>query len=153
MADRTFFQDVFERNSSADARNHHLDGTGNRIFERCRNYLFFRCEFDSFDILLFNPRRSINHRAFFRTARRQRLRGRGGFDSVFYSADYFDVSDKSVSENSIKDDNLDPAAKVPNQAEEIEVLMNNGKKWGNFILVKKANCSVRLKFETKTVLR
>ncbi len=105
MADRTFFQDVFERNGSADARNYYPDGTGDRIFERCRNYLFFRYEFNRFDILRFNPRRGINRRAFFRTARRQRLRGRGGFNSVFYSADYFDVSDESVFESLMEDGN------------------------------------------------
>jgi len=103
MADRTFFQDVFERNGSADARHHHLDGISHGIFKFRGNYLFFRYGFDRFDILRFRPRRGINRRAFFRTARSQRLRGRGGFDSVFYSADYFDVSDKSVLESLIKD--------------------------------------------------
>ena len=130
MVERTFFQDVLARNSSADACNHHRDGISNRIFKRCRDYLFFDYWFDRFDILCFRPRRSINRRTFFRTARCQRLRGRGGFDSVFYSADYLDVSDKSVSESLVKDGDLNPAAKVPKHAEEIEELMANanGKK-------------------------
>ncbi len=130
MVDRTFFKDVSTRNSSADARNDYLNGTGNRIFKCRRNRLFSNYRFDRFDILRFRPRRGINRRAFFRTARCQRLRGRGGFDSVFYSAGYLDVSDKSVSETLVKDGDLNPAAKVPKHAEEIEELMANanGKK-------------------------
>ncbi len=103
MADRTFFQDFSARNSSADARHHHLNGISHGIFKFCGNRLFFRYGFDRFDILRFGSRRGINHRAFFRTAHRQRLRGRGSFDSVFYSADYFDVSDESVFESLMKD--------------------------------------------------
>ncbi len=126
MADRTFFQDVSARNGRADARNDYVNGTGNWIFKCRRNRLFFNYRFDRFDILRFRPRRGINRRAFFRTARCQRLRGRGGFDSVFYSADYLDVSDKSVSESLVKDGDLNSAAKVPKHAEEIEELMAKG---------------------------
>ena len=64
---------------------------------------FLRHRLDRFDILRRRPRRGIHRRALLRTARRQRLPGRGGFDSVFYSADYFDVSDESVSEILIKE--------------------------------------------------
>ncbi|CAA9417988.1 MAG: FIG00649449: hypothetical protein, partial [uncultured Pyrinomonadaceae bacterium] len=99
MADRAFFQNIFARNGSADARNDYADGTHDRIFECRWIRLFYYCELNRFDILRFNPRRGVNRRAFFRAARRQRLRGRGGFDSVFYSADCFDVSDQSVSES------------------------------------------------------
>jgi hypothetical protein len=58
--------------------------------------VYFFVTVRQFDILRFDSRRGVNRRAFFRSARRQRLRGRGGFDSVFYSADRFDVSDESV---------------------------------------------------------
>ena len=106
MADRTFFQNILARNGSADARHDYLNGTGDRIFERRRNRLFSRDKFDGFDILRGGHRRGVNRRAFFRTARRQRLRGRGGFNSVFYSADYLNVSDESVYESLMKDANL-----------------------------------------------
>ncbi len=102
MADRTFFQDVFARNGSADARNNYVDGISNRIFKCFRNRLFVNYRFNRFDILRFNPRRGIYRRAFFRTARRQRLCRRCSFNSVFYSADYFVVSDESVSKELIK---------------------------------------------------
>ncbi len=130
MADRTFFKDVFEQNGSADARHNYSDGTDNRVFMCHRDYLFFHRGFNRFDILRLDPRRSINRRAFFRTARRQRLRGRGGFNSVFYFADYFDVSDESVFESLMKNENLILTAKCPKQAKEIGELMANaiGKK-------------------------
>lgn len=99
MADRAFFQNFFKPNSSADARHHHRDGACNRLSERVWTRLFPRHRLASIDILRSRPRRGIRRRALFRTARRQRLRRRGDFDSVFHSAAYFDVSDKSVFES------------------------------------------------------
>jgi len=105
MADRSFFQNVSARNGFADACNDYFDGNSNRAFERRRNRLFSDDGFAPFDILRFRSRRGVNSRALFRSARRQRLRGRGGFNSVFYSADYFDVSDESVFESLMEDSN------------------------------------------------
>ena len=102
MADRAFFQDVFAGNGSLDARNYHLHGNSHRIFKRRRDCLFFADGFARFDILRLSPRRGLNHRAFFRTARRQRLPGRGGSNPVFYPAAYFDVSDKSIFEDAVE---------------------------------------------------
>ena len=65
MADRTFFQDVFARHGSADARHNNANGIGDRIFERRRTRLFSDYEFDRFDILRRRARRGVNRRAFF----------------------------------------------------------------------------------------
>ena len=98
MAQRAFFQNLYGRNGAASARNYHGYGNSNRISERRRHHLLFDFRLDRFDIFRFDSRRGVRSRAFFRAAYSQRLCGRGGFDSVFYLDDYFNVSDESVSQ-------------------------------------------------------
>ena len=102
MAERTFFQDFSARNGRADARDNYSDGNGDRLFERGRNCLFFTDRFAHFDFLRRVARRVIDRRSVFRSARRQRLSGRGGFNSLFYIAfdsNFFDESVWKIIEN------------------------------------------------------